>query len=124
MKKERIKLEIGQEVWMMDRNRRVYTDDKGNKTIGPWFKGYFVKNYVIGETTQSYIFGYSPYTKLDWGNRFKKSELKNGFNIYLTQKDVDNACWIHENVCEISDKLRRCKDYCKLTRILSILDEE
>jgi len=51
-------MQIGDKVWIFDGNRRIYEDDKGNKTQNPWYRGHFVEKYIIGETKQSWIVGY------------------------------------------------------------------
>lgn len=125
---ERLKLEIGQKVWFFDRNKRVYTLPDGTRlTSSPWYRGHFVEKYVVGENKMSYIFGYKPTTNPDdkrLTDRFKKSELKDGKNIYLSEQSVDEACWVHDNGVEISRKVLNCDNYSKLTRILEILNEE
>lgn len=127
-KNERLKLEIGQKVWFFDRERRIYSLPDGTRlTSSPWFRGHFVEKYVVGENKVSYIFGNKPTTNPDdkrLTDRVKKSELKDGKNIYMSEKSVDEACWVHDNWGEINRKISNCEDYNKLTRILEILNEE
>jgi hypothetical protein len=124
---ERLKLEKGQKVWLFDRERRVYSLPDGTKTSSPWFRGHFIEKYVVGETKVSYILGNSPATNPDdkrLTDRLKKSEIKEGKNVYISEKSIDEACWVHDNWSQMSHKFSNCEDYGKRTRILEILNEE
>lgn len=46
---------IGDSVWRFDLNSRVYTDDKGQKTSGPYWPAYWTEHIITGETRVSWI---------------------------------------------------------------------
>ena len=94
-------MKLGDKVWILDNNRRTYTDPEGNKLSSPWYRGHFVEMYVTSETEQSYTLGYKPDST--GGYKVKKSDpFIRGIigidpKIYYSEKEVDDACWIHDN---------------------------
>ena len=50
-------MKIGDKVWIFDSNHRIYEDENGNRTVSPWFRGYFIEKYIYCGRN---------YTKLDY----------------------------------------------------------
>ena len=98
-------MKIGDKVWIKDINSRIYKDDKED----PLFRGYFVEKYIIGETTRSWILGWSDNSSVKRGDKYKKkSEIK---LIWENLEEVNNACWINDNKYKILEMIRRCDDF-------------
>lgn len=122
-------MEIGQKVWIFDSNRRSYEDDKGNKTIAPWYRGCFVEKYILGETKQSWVVGYEE-SDINSKRNIKVSKktltYQGSFGLdgklYLSEEIINQTCWINDNRYEISEKVRKCEDYNKLKQIEEILN--
>ena len=123
-------MQIGDKVWIFDDNRRVYQDDKGNKTVSPWFRGHFVEKYIVGETTQSWLVGYKGNMLDDKTNiKVNKKNLtysignnygRNG-KLYISEEEINQKCWMEENLRIIIRKVEQCTDYEKLRKIEEIL---
>lgn len=97
-------MKIGDKVWIKDINSRVYP--KGSNT--PTYRGYFVERYIIGETTQSWILGYSRDSYIKMCIKYKKkSELK---QIWTSIQEIEDECWIDDNCRRISVLVGRCGD--------------
>jgi len=105
-------MKIGDKVFVFDDTVRQYHDDKGNKTVGCYYKAKFVLKEITGETKQCWIF--DDYMKI------KKKEIGN--IIFPTQDDVNKHLWVYENGFSIGEKVRYCKDYDKLKQIEAILN--
>jgi len=123
-------MQIGDKVWIFDDNRRVYQDDKGNKTVSPWFRGHFVEKYIVGETKQSWLVGYKGNMLDDKTNiKVNKKNLtysignnygRNG-KLYISEEEINQKCWMEENLRIIIRKVEQCTDYEKLRKIEEIL---
>ena len=122
-------MQIGDKVWIFDNNHRIYEDDKGNKLSGaPWYRGHFVERYILGETKQSWIIGYEN-DCVDY--RFnlkvnKKTMIVNGHalgtKLYLSEEEINQACWMQENSYKITQRLQRCNDYNILKQVEKLLE--
>ena len=124
-------MQIGDKVWIFDSNHRVYKDDKGNKLVRCWYRGYFVERYILGETNQSWIIGYENASADDRYNvkvnkktlTYKRETPYDGI-LYTSEDTIDQLCWIHDNQYEIMEQVRKCNDYNKLKKIQEILTKE
>jgi len=123
-------MQIGDKVWIFDGNRRIYEDDKGNKTQNPWYRGHFVEKYIIGETKQSWIVGYKG-NDIDSKTNFKANKktliysIINNYSLdkklYISEEEIERKCWVYENRSRIIRKVEQCHDYDKLRKIEEIL---
>jgi len=105
-------MKIGDKVFVFDDTVRQYVDDKGNKTVGCWYKAKFVLKEITGETKQSWIIDdYIKIKKKDAGNL-----------IFATQEDVDKHYWVYSNAYSIGESVQKIKDYDKLKQIKAILN--
>ncbi|WP_242325834.1 MULTISPECIES: hypothetical protein [Bacillus cereus group] len=111
-------MKIGDKVWVFDDNIRVYEDENGNKSYRANFRAKFVERYIIGETRVSWIVGYRMDTSPDIGVKLKKKDR----TFFISEEEVEQACWIHNHRYKIKDKLDRCNDYGKLKQIADILN--
>jgi len=124
-------MQIGDKVWIFDSNNREYKDDKGNKTQSPWYRGYFIEKYIIGEVKGNLIIGYKGSAVEDKSNiKVNKKTLsykgKYGLDgiLYVSEEEIDHKCWVHNNQYKIQDLVIRCNDYNKLRKIEEILLSE
>jgi hypothetical protein len=124
-------MQIGDKVWIFDSNRRTYEDDQGNKLRSPWYRGYFVERFILGETKQSWIIGWHGATLDSRGNyKVNKKTLTytnsygGNFKIHTSEEEIDRECWIQENQYKIREAVGFCKDYEKLKKIEEILKIE
>jgi len=112
-------MQVGDKVWIFDGNRRIYTDPEGNKLQSPWYRGYFIEQYIIGETKVSWILGSYLDTRIEIGNKYKKKECTG--IIFTSEEEINKMCWVRENQYKIREKVGHCNDYNKLKQIESIL---
>ena len=124
-------MQVGDKVWIVDQNHRIYKDDKGNELTSPWFRGYFVDRTILGETKVSCIVG-NEWNKVNDNSNFKVNKKTLEYTIpfrggkgilYPTETDIDKACWINDNQYKIIESMRQCHDYDKLKQIQNILAE-
>lgn len=93
-------MKVGDTVFQFDQNLRVYPrNEKGNTLGGPIWREHWRKVKVIGETSRSWIIGYSdvkiPKNKpLPWG-------------ICIDEKELDKRAWVNDNAHKISEKMRK-----------------
>lgn len=112
-------MKIGDKVWIIDENRRVYVDKEGNRTSAPIFREKFVERYIIGETRVSWILGHRDDLDLKRGDKVKKADAQR--IIYTSEKEIDERCWIRSNQYTISEEVRRCDDFAILNQIAELL---
>lgn len=124
-------MQVGDKVWIFDSNRRRYEDDKGNKLVSCWYRGHFSENYIIGETKQSWIVGCKG-SSLDNRNNYKVNKKNLTYSttnmygkdgrLYISEEEVEQNCWLHDNRYKIREQVERCSDYDKLKNIEEILN--
>lgn len=113
MPKNKKQLKIGSEVYMFDANKRVYDKDKDGQSFGsPIYRKYFFKTTIIEETSRSWIVDY-------WRTKINKKTLQ---GIWLTEEEVNEKCWIHDNQHKISEKVGLCNNFEKLKLIEKIIN--
>ena len=124
-------MQIGDKVWIFDSNNREYKDDKGNKTQAPWYRGYFMERYIIGEVKGNLIIGNKGSVIEDKSNlKVNKKTLsykgKYGLDgrLYIFEEEINRKCWVKDNHYIIQDKIMKCNDYDKLRKIEEILLSE
>jgi hypothetical protein len=121
-------MQIGDKVWIFDSNHRCYEDNRGNKLDRCWYRGYFVERYIVGETKQSWLVGHEGGKPDDrWNIKVNKKTLtypgsygKDG-RLYISEEEIDRACWLNDNQYRIREDVGRCRDYEKLKKIDEIL---
>lgn len=112
IRKNNIKLEIGQTIYYFDQNYRIY--DK-KISHGPIYSKHFRPLVIEKETDKEYI--------LDFGTINKKSnKLKwAGTHKYYTEQGKNDKIFMHENQWKIAEKIKSV-NIDKLKKIKEILD--
>jgi hypothetical protein len=98
-------MEVGDEVWLFDINRRVY--DKSS--YSPVYSEHFYKARITGETTRSWIVNGIKYSK------------KNPLGLF-TDQQKDDAVWADANRYKIIDLLKTLSTE-KLKEVSKILSQ-
>ena len=123
-------MQVGDKVWIFDGNRRIYTDPEGNKLSSPWYRGYFVERYILGETKQSWLLSaweYEPdkkYTPEELNRRCTKYKKKDCKGIFTSEEQITQYCWVNDNGYKIGSKVQSCRDYNILKQIEDILNQQ
>lgn len=111
-------MQIGDKVWVFNDNKRLYKDDKGNDLDRCWYRGHFEEKYIIlGENKQNWIIGHKDLKSTDkiCLKVNKKDLVVKGYalgkKLYLSEEEIDQACWMEENKYNLLDKLRYINDY-------------
>lgn len=117
-------MKLGDKIWLFDDNRRVYVDDEGNKHQSPIYRKKFVPFYIVGETRVSWIVSNYTLDEIpEWavakGKKVKKVEANKTY--WTSKEEVENKCWINENIYRIVEKVRHCKDYSLLKQIDNLI---
>ena len=124
-------MQVGDNVWIFDSNRRRYVDFKGNKLTMCWYRGHFDERYIVGETKQSWLVGYKgslPDNRLNLKVNKKTLQYSttNTYGLdgklYISEEEVEQTCWIHDNHYKIREKVDKCDDYEKLKKIEEIIN--
>jgi hypothetical protein len=106
-----------------DGNRRVYVDpETGERFGGPIYKYSFVEYFIVGETSRSILmYQYLDCRDLEYAKKVpKKDSLKD--HGYLTQSQMEDQIWMHDNQYKISESVRGCGSIDKLKAIKQILE--
>jgi len=85
-------LAVGSQVWVFDRNHRIYKQGK----FGPDFRSHFVPRTITSETSRSWV--------LSSGEKIPKATLK---GIYTSERQIDDACYVNDNRYRISQAVYR-----------------
>jgi hypothetical protein len=102
---------VGDEVFVFDRNNRVYDEDK--RTI---YRKFYVPRVIVGETKISWLLGYDETDTRP--ERHKKSS-----GSIFTARMVDDMDWMHDKRYRISEQVKSCFDVVKLKQIKELLEE-
>jgi len=114
---------VGDEVYLFDQNRRVYTRaDKGCKWSGSKviFREHFVKYKIVGETSRSWLIGVEWRPDKDPKNR-KNDNPKWWGGRFYTAEEVDEACWLEANRQALGDAVKFCLDMAKLKGVAKLV---
>jgi putative ribosome biogenesis GTPase RsgA len=103
-------------IWLKDENRRIYQDDKGNKTSTPNERHYWVECEVVSETSRSYIVKYRGETKVP-----KNRELIVGDWVAFSQEEVDAKVFKATHAYKIAEKVRSL-DAMKLKQVAELIE--
>lgn len=115
-------MNIGDKVWIIDQDRRVYVDKDGNKSTYPIFREKFVERFIVGETRVSWLIDYSMNASFKKPVKIKKADAHS--ILYASEKEVEQRCWVEENRYKISERVRNCQDYETLSQIVDLLKVE
>jgi hypothetical protein len=110
-------MKVGDKVYTFDSNRRVYPTDK-TISSGPIYREHFVLQEILGETSQSWIVGYSGWTvdTRACTKHKKKAERPSLF----TREQVEEQIYIHDNGHKIADLVYHV-DYKTLKAIADLI---
>lgn len=111
-------MQVGDKVWIFDNNHRVYEDKNGNRSNYALYSGHFREFIITGETKQSWVIGSLKVNK-------KTLEVKGHAldpHLFLSQEEVNENCWVHENKYDILKKIERSADYGLLKEIERLLN--
>jgi hypothetical protein len=102
---------IGSVVWFFDENRRVYPEDENGKVkfgSPPIWREHWVKRYVVGETSRSWIIGLSA-MKSDprYGQKCPKADI--GKRYALSEAEIDARAYCEEHSYQISLRVARLR---------------
>lgn len=92
-------------IWVFDYNYRDYTDNDGNRTSTVNYAKQWRKRKVVDETSRSWI--------LDSGLKIPKKPkvirdfLGNAINYLMTQEEVDDQIWRHDNLRKLVQHIER-----------------
>lgn len=92
-------------VWVFDYNYRVYEDDNGNRSSSVNYAKQWRKHKVVDETSRSWV--------LDNGLKIPKKPkvirdfLGNAINYLMSQEEVDDQVWRHNNLRKLQEHLNR-----------------
>lgn len=108
-------LKVGAKIFRFDPNRRIYKKDPvtgRDGRGGPIWREHWSEVEITGETSRSWVFR--------WNEKIpKKGPLPWGY--LLNAEEVDRAAWAHDNIYEICEAVRRCRDYDKLRAIAELI---
>lgn len=103
-------LKVGDTVWVFDMNRRVYEGNGLSARI--IYREHFRPLQIVGETSRSWVL-----------RNERKVSKKSLDGLYLSEYEIDLACWEHDYFPVIYRELQYAKHhtYEKLTAIAKIL---
>ncbi|MGH7974861.1 MAG: hypothetical protein ACREBR_05000 [bacterium] len=113
---------IGDTVYTFSENRRVYEKQKPGELYsrgGPIYREHFVKQQIVGETTQSWIVAYEGGSP-DSASATKHKKKGDYVNIY-TAEQVEEQVYHHDHAYYISELVRKA-DYTMLRKIAELLN--
>jgi hypothetical protein len=119
MKKQFKDLKIGDSVWLFDYNRRIYKKKDGFSYGGPIYRYHWYEKKIIGSTKLSWIVN----TRFDIKHCLKigKNKIRSHYNILLSEQELNDKVWEHDNICGISEAVRKCKDITVLRKVAEII---
>lgn len=98
------RIAIGSAIWIFDQNRRIYPKaGKGRlwASGGPIYREHWTPAKITGETSRSWITD-------RYGRKIPKKGEHPG--VAFTQKEVDDAVWMHDHRYRVSELAARCQD--------------
>lgn len=114
---------IGQTVWVLDTNRRVYTKAQS----APIYREYFTPHKVIGETSVSWLLEHA--LKIDKRTGLLRKPSPQGYfglhpRIYISSAEVEDACYVNDHCYTIGRAVQGCKDAEILRQIKALLESK
>ena len=100
-------LSVGDAVWVFCENHRVYVDRDGVKHSGSIWREHWVRQRVVSLTTRSYV--------LSSGVKLQKGAQWMG--VVTSERELDEACWVHEHAQAIALEMARRGSYEQLARV-------
>jgi hypothetical protein len=85
-------------IWVKDKNYRVYVDKQGVKHGAPIHREYWQPQEVEAETIRSWI--------LSDGTKVPKSTVFPTLNYAISKQQVDDICWLEENLYRINNAIQ------------------
>ena len=96
-------LSVGDKVYQFDINHHVYKQENGRSVGGPIYRDHFVPVFIVGEAGRSWLVS----RREDGNYSWKHAKSKLGL---MTEKEVNDACWLNSNRYGIGRCLERCGD--------------
>lgn len=103
---------IGKTVWFFDENYRTYvTDANGRSRGGPIYREHWRPVVITGETSRSWV--------TDYYGKIPKKGPRVGWA--LTQKEVDDDCWVHSYRGHVANALHTCRNADVIREVARVL---
>lgn len=109
---------VGDKCWIWDINSRTYRVEGERRTMTA--RGHFREAVIEGETRQSWIAGGGKKFDKETG-RWRDKNYAGHFRIFLTEKSVDDWCFIEEFRSKIARAAQDCWDADTLRRVAAVL---
>lgn len=106
-------------IWRFDSNHRVYRQPEEGDVYGrggPIWREHWVKFNVVGETSRSWLIGYS----VERAQKVPKVGWDKGVFAF-SEDEIDKAAWVYENAHRISHAVGIVKDYAILQQIAALV---
>ena len=104
---------VGDPVWLFDDNYRVYRPDKS----GPIWREKWRKRLIVGETSRSWLVGYSTTSRTQ-----TKVAKKGPFcGVAFSEEEIDEAAWVEENRYRINESMRYVRDATVLRKVAELI---
>lgn len=116
-------LRVGATIWTFDGNRRVYKQGQS----GPVYREYFVARVVTGENRSSWLMA-GDY-RVDKKTLLLKKPSSDGYfgmkpDVYLSEQEVDDACYVNDYRHQIAESVLECKDASLLRQVAALFNSE
>jgi hypothetical protein len=113
-------VKIGSTVWFFDVNHRVYPEKEGrHSSAAPIWREHWVRHHVIGETSRSWLVGSYPKADPKLCAKCPKAEITTRYA--LTELEVDERVYCHDNGWRIAERVQRIKDARILREVARII---
>jgi hypothetical protein len=112
-------------IWRFDEGRRRYAPAPKGAFGALIWREHWHRVFVVGETRVSWLVALSSTGPGEI--KVSKKDLAEGKLAHLwtlTEKDVDDAVWVHENAYRIGEAVGRMRDPEKLRRVAEIVGYE
>jgi len=108
---------IGATAWVFDENRRIYAKGEDGRSLGdgPIWREHWRPEKITSETSRSWVTEYK--TKIPKRNRDPRW-------FALTQLEIDEQAYVHENRYRIIEAVSRVSDASTLRAIEAVLERE
>ena len=110
-------LKIGDTIWLYDQNRRVYRPKQPGEIFssgGPIYREHWRPLVIVAENSRSWI--------TEHGNKCPKKG--DHFGWCISEKELDDDCFVNDNRHKISDKIRSVNDADLLRAVAKLIGHE